>query len=99
MRQAVRSAALGGGTCEAVGFGWLVTLAGRGGGGASEVPRLADLMQLSYCIWESEQAGGDMSDEVLVERRGAVQVITINRPEARNAISGPDRPVDGVARL
>ena len=23
-----------------------------------------------------------MSDEVLVERRGAVQVITINRPEA-----------------
>ena len=29
-----------------------------------------------------------MSDEVLVERRGAVQVITINRPEARNAING-----------
>jgi enoyl-CoA hydratase len=45
-------------------------------------------MQLSYCICESEQAGGDMSDEVLVERRGAVQVITINRPEARNAING-----------
>jgi enoyl-CoA hydratase len=28
-----------------------------------------------------------MSDEVLVERRGAVQVITINRPEARNAVN------------
>ena len=27
-----------------------------------------------------------MSDEVLVERRGAVQVITINRPHARNAL-------------
>jgi enoyl-CoA hydratase len=27
-----------------------------------------------------------VSDEVLVERRGAVQVITINRPEARNAL-------------
>ena len=30
-----------------------------------------------------------MSDEVLVERHGAVQVITINRPQARNALSGP----------
>jgi enoyl-CoA hydratase len=29
-----------------------------------------------------------MSDEVLVERRGTVQVITINRPEARNALNG-----------
>jgi len=29
-----------------------------------------------------------MSGEVLVERRGAVQVITINRPEARNALNG-----------
>jgi enoyl-CoA hydratase len=29
-----------------------------------------------------------MSDEVLVERRGAVQVIVINRPEARNALNG-----------
>jgi enoyl-CoA hydratase len=29
-----------------------------------------------------------MSDEVLVERRGAVQVIIINRPEARNALNG-----------
>jgi len=28
-----------------------------------------------------------MSDEVLVERRGAVQVIIINRPEARNALN------------
>jgi enoyl-CoA hydratase len=28
-----------------------------------------------------------MSDEVLVERHGAVQVITINRPEARNALN------------
>ncbi len=27
-----------------------------------------------------------MSDEVLVERRGAVQVITINRPRAKNAL-------------
>lgn len=33
-----------------------------------------------------------MSDEVLVERRGAVQVITINRPEAKNALNA------GVAR-
>ena len=29
-----------------------------------------------------------MSGEVLVERHGAVQVITINRPEARNALNG-----------
>ena len=29
-----------------------------------------------------------MSGEVLVERSGAVQVITINRPEARNALNG-----------
>src|SRR6202000_2504729 len=29
-----------------------------------------------------------MSDELLVERRGAVQVITINRPEAKNALNG-----------
>ncbi|GAA4678389.1 crotonase/enoyl-CoA hydratase family protein [Pseudonocardia yuanmonensis] len=28
-----------------------------------------------------------MSDEVLVERRGAVQVITINRPDAKNALN------------
>ncbi|MCU1612713.1 MAG: enoyl-CoA hydratase [Frankiales bacterium] len=28
-----------------------------------------------------------MSDEVLVERRGAVQLITINRPEAKNALN------------
>jgi enoyl-CoA hydratase len=28
-----------------------------------------------------------LSDEVLVERRGAVQVITINRPEAKNALN------------
>ena len=27
-----------------------------------------------------------MSDEVLVERRGAVQVITINRPAVKNAL-------------
>jgi enoyl-CoA hydratase len=27
-----------------------------------------------------------MADEVLVERRGAVQVVTINRPQARNAL-------------
>src|SRR5580692_6843284 len=31
--------------------------------------------------------GEHMSDEVLVERHGAVQVITINRPEARNALN------------
>jgi enoyl-CoA hydratase len=36
-----------------------------------------------------------VTDEVLVERRGAVQVITINRPDARNAL---DRAVaEGVA--
>jgi enoyl-CoA hydratase len=29
-----------------------------------------------------------MSNQVLVERRGAVQVIVINRPEARNALNG-----------
>jgi enoyl-CoA hydratase len=29
-----------------------------------------------------------MADEVLVERRGGVQVITINRPEAKNALNG-----------
>ena len=29
-----------------------------------------------------------MSDEVLVERHGAVQVMTINRPQARNALNG-----------
>jgi enoyl-CoA hydratase len=28
-----------------------------------------------------------MAGEVLVERRGAVQVITINRPDARNALN------------
>ena len=28
-----------------------------------------------------------MSDEVLPERHGAVQVITISRPEARNALN------------
>ncbi|MFN2540382.1 MAG: crotonase/enoyl-CoA hydratase family protein [Mycobacteriales bacterium] len=28
-----------------------------------------------------------MSDEVLVERRGGVQIITINRPQAKNAIT------------
>jgi len=33
-----------------------------------------------------------MSDEVLVERRGAVQVITINRPQVKNALNA------GVAR-
>ncbi len=30
-----------------------------------------------------------MGDEVLVERRGAVQVIIINRPQARNALNRP----------
>lgn len=30
-----------------------------------------------------------MADEVLQERRGHVVVLTINRPEARNAINGP----------
>ena len=33
-----------------------------------------------------ETAGEHVTDEVLVERRGAVQVITINRPEAKNAL-------------
>jgi enoyl-CoA hydratase/carnithine racemase len=32
-------------------------------------------------------AGGDVQDEVLVERRGAVQIITINRPQAKNALN------------
>src|SRR5580765_7741684 len=30
---------------------------------------------------------GDMTDEVVVERRGYVQVITLNRPQAKNAIN------------
>src|ERR1700727_3293787 len=30
-----------------------------------------------------------MADEVLRERRGHVDILTINRPEARNAINGP----------
>ena len=30
-----------------------------------------------------------MADEVLRERRGNVEILTINRPEARNAINGP----------
>jgi enoyl-CoA hydratase len=34
-----------------------------------------------------EFLGGNVSDEVLVERRGAVQVITINRPQQRNALN------------
>ena len=39
--------------------------------------------------WSNSRGGADaMSDEVLVERRGAVQVIIINRPEARNALNG-----------
>ena len=29
-----------------------------------------------------------MAEPVIVERRGHVQVITINRPEARNALNG-----------
>ena len=29
-----------------------------------------------------------MADEVLRERRGNVEILTINRPEARNAING-----------
>ena len=29
-----------------------------------------------------------MADEVLRERRGHVEILTINRPEARNAING-----------
>src|SRR5260370_787443 len=36
----------------------------------------------------SKAVGDGMSDEVLVERRGAVQVIIINRPEARDALNG-----------
>ena len=43
-----------------------------------------------------------MSDEVLVERHGAVQVITINRPEARNALNGavadPGRGLCGITQ-
>jgi enoyl-CoA hydratase len=31
--------------------------------------------------------GGLVPDEVLVERRGAVQVVTINRPSVRNALN------------
>jgi enoyl-CoA hydratase len=37
----------------------------------------------------------DVSDEVLVERRGGVQVITINRPEAKNALNAA--VAEGVA--
>ncbi|MHB1553211.1 MAG: crotonase/enoyl-CoA hydratase family protein, partial [Acidimicrobiales bacterium] len=29
-----------------------------------------------------------MADEVLRERRGNVEILTINRPDARNAING-----------
>jgi len=39
-----------------------------------------------------------MSDEVLVERRGAVQVITINRPQVKNALNvGVARAVAAAA--
>ena len=31
-----------------------------------------------------------MSDAILVERRGAVVLLTLNRPETRNALSGED---------
>jgi len=37
-----------------------------------------------------------MSDEVLVERRGAVQVIVINRPAARNALNLAVRQESGT---
>src|SRR5580700_6175838 len=37
---------------------------------------------------EARAAGDGMSDEVLVERHGPVQVITINRPQARNTLNG-----------
>ena len=42
-----------------------------------------------------------MTDEVLVERRGAVQVITINRPRARNALDAAvaRRVADAVDHL
>ena len=36
-----------------------------------------------------QKEGSDMSDLVEVEDRGAVRIIAINRPEARNAISTP----------
>jgi enoyl-CoA hydratase len=42
------------------------------------------------CIPHLEE--NDVSDEVLVERRGGVQIISINRPQAKNALNA------GVAR-
>ena len=41
--------------------------------------------------------GSTMADEVLRERRGHVEILTINRPEARNAINGAvSRAMSGV---
>src|SRR3954466_16113706 len=39
--------------------------------------------------------GGPVADEVLVERRDGVLVVTINRPEAKNALNGA--VAEGVA--
>jgi enoyl-CoA hydratase len=49
-------------------------------------PRTLGAVPWTGPIQPTEEAG--MPDEVLVERRGAVQVITINRPGARNALDG-----------
>ena len=38
-----------------------------------------------------------MADEVLYERRGPVVVVTINRPEARNAINAAVRSAEQAA--
>jgi enoyl-CoA hydratase/carnithine racemase len=38
-----------------------------------------------------------MADEVLRERRGHVEILTINRPDARNAINGPVSKAMSVA--
>jgi len=48
-------------------------------------------MALSFAgerLTDGHREGADMGDEVRRERRGQVEIVTINRPEARNAING-----------
>src|SRR3954454_11854678 len=61
---------------------------------------VSDQFVLSNTTWEAARrrfTGGDeMADEVLIERRGRVLLITLNRPEARNAINS--EIADGLGR-